>query len=122
MPATFPALSSGVVGLYPSRRTRAFKTRVFQFGDDTEQRFKLPAGLIGLARWELRFDGIKPTDVTLLRDFFTTAKGEFDTSLELVIDGVTYSNMMLDDDEFRAEERTAGRWNVVMKLRQWRKN
>lgn len=108
--------------MYPSRRTRAFKTRVFQFGDDTEQRFKLPAGLTGLAHWDLRCDGVTSTDVTLIRNFFITAKGEFDTILELTIGGVTYSNMMLKDDDFREEERTAGRWYVVVKLLQWRKN
>jgi hypothetical protein len=52
--ATFPALRTGAVAQYPSERHMRFSTRVLEFVDGQEQRFREFSR--GLRRWVIHLD------------------------------------------------------------------
>jgi len=115
MPATFPSISIGSVCLYPVARTISVPTRVLQFCDGKEQRFRTGPILNG---WSLTFSDIVWADVLTLRTFHATCKGGFDHTWTFPFSGVSYTNCAFEHDDFTAVENSQGRYSVTLKFRQ----
>jgi hypothetical protein len=92
-----------------------FATRVMRFCNDAEQRWT-SRGQFGV--FVLTFTNISGFDLSNIRDFFRTAKGRFDATWSLTIDGTTYSNMILDSDDLVVTEQRPNRFNLQVKCRQ----
>jgi hypothetical protein len=115
--ADFPALRSGVVGMYPATLGKIYKTEVVQFVNDSEQRW---ATWPGFGDFELVFTDINGYDLSLLLDFFRSMKGQFDDSWRLIINGQTYTNCCFLQDDFTYTESKPERYSITLKCRQTR--
>ncbi|WP_321471158.1 hypothetical protein [uncultured Paludibaculum sp.] len=113
--ATFPALRSGVVGMYPTTLGRTFKTEVVVFCNDSEQRW---ATQPALGDFELVFTDINGYDLSTLLDFFRSAKGQFDHTWTLAMNGQVWNNCVFVQDDFTATNSKAERYSVTLKCRQ----
>lgn len=113
--ANFPALKTGVVGMYPATLGLTFKTDVVQFVNDTEQRW---ATWQGVSEFELVFTDIDGYDLSLLVEFFNSVKGQFDATWTLPINGQTYNNCSFLQDDFTYTEAKPERYSVTLKCRQ----
>lgn len=117
MPATFPALKTGVVGMYPAVLGVQYATEVVQFVNDTEQRW---ASNPGLGNFELTFTNIDGYDLSVLIDFFRSCKGQFDSTWTLAINGQTYTNCTFLSDDITWLENKPERYTLTLKCRQVR--
>lgn len=117
--ASFPALFSGVVSLYPLTRGRRQPVEIQQWSDFTEQRFVQSAEV---ARFQLTIDDIDATDKATIVAFFATTKGSFDATWDITIGGVTYDYMAFEDDELTCTEAADGLWSIRVAAVQTRKN
>lgn len=115
MAGTFPNLASGSPARYPLRRAVTFRTEVLRFVSDAEQRW---LRRVELAEFQLTYENITTADMQTLRTFFTSQKGAFDSTWTLILDGVTYNNMVFTHDEFSPTEFKKGRWRVTLQCRQ----
>lgn len=115
MPAVFPALRSGVVGMYPSTLGVVFATQVVQFVNDSEQRWSSQAGL---GNFELTFTNINGYDLSILLDFFRSVKGAFDTTWTLTMNGSTHTNCTFLQDDFTWTESTPEHYTLTLQCRQ----
>ena len=111
----FPTLTSGVICMTPATIGTGFDTRVMRFCDDTEQRW---AGRGQYGVFILAFTNISGFDLANLLDFFRSAKGRFDATWTLTINGTTYSNMALDSDDFVVVEQRPNCFTLQVKCRQ----
>jgi hypothetical protein len=66
----------------------------------------------------LTFTDISGFDLANLLDFFRSAKGRFDATWTLTINGTTYSNMALDSDDFVVVEQRPNCFTLQVKCRQ----
>lgn len=115
--AAFPTIRSGAAALYPVTRSREYVTRVVQFADDSEQRWRVrPA----LARFTLEFTDINGYDLSEILAFWRSTKGRFDTTWQITIDGQTYQNMAFDSDDFSFIENRPNRYTVRLSCIQTR--
>jgi len=117
--ATFPNLKSGKPAMYPATRGRGYMTGTVKFLDQSEQRWKARAPL---TRWELTFTGVDGYDLSLVRAFFNSMKGAFDSTWDVTIGGVLYSNCVFEQDDFSPVEQRNNRHNLTLRFRQVRKN
>jgi len=119
MPASFPALKSGVVAKYPVVRDVRLETGVVRFEDDTEQRW-----VRARARnsFRLQFSRLSEEDVATIEAFFRSCKGKFDTTWDITIGGTTYSHCTFEDDTFAVTETSEGLFTVALNIRQVRPN
>lgn len=69
--ANFPALKTGAVAQYPCERQTRFSTRVIEFVDGTEQRFREFSR--GLRRWTIRLNDLDDGELAAIQDFFDRA-------------------------------------------------
>lgn len=113
--AAFPALRSGVVGMYPATLGAAFKTEVVRFVNDSEQRW---ATWPGLGDFELVFTDVNGYDLSTLLDFFRSVKGQFDATWTLTMNGQTWNNCCFLQDDFTFNEVKPERYSVTLKCRQ----
>lgn len=113
--AVFPALRSGVVGMYPATLGTAFNTEVVQFCNDTEQRW---AAWPGVGDFELVFTDINGYDVSTLLDFFRSAKGQLDATWTLTMNGRTWNNCVFLQDDFSWSESKPERYTITLKCKQ----
>lgn len=113
--AVFPALRSGVVGMYPATLGLMFSTQVVKFVNDSEQRWGTSVGRGDL---ELVFTDINGYDLSTLYDFFRTAKGQFDNTWSITVNGQTYTNCGFLSDAFEVVESKPGRYSITLKIRQ----
>ena len=116
--ASFPALFSGVVSLYPLTQGSRIPVQILQFSDFSEQRFKQSAEL---ARFTLTLDDLSATDKATVVTFFETTKGSFDATWDITVSGSTYSYMAFASDELQCTEGDAG-WTLTVACVQTRKN
>lgn len=112
--ASFPAIFSGSVALYPLQRSTRLATKVLEFTNFTEQRWRTGNRL---ESFTLSFSEIVLADMLTLRTFFDARKGGFDTTWDITIGGTTYPSMMFIDDTFEATEG-AGSYSVQLRVRQ----
>jgi hypothetical protein len=115
--ATFPALRSGTVGMYPSVLGLAYATEIVQFVNDSEQRW---ATRVGTGDFELTFTDINGYDLGILLEFFHSTKGQFDSTWSLTINGNTYNNCCFLQDDFAYTDSKQNRYSTSLKCRQVR--
>lgn len=119
--ASFPALFSGSVSLYPLTRSRRFPVEIQQWSDFTEQRWVRSAEL-QLSRIQLTIDDVNATDKAAIVSFFEGRKGSFDATWDITIGGTTYEYLAFDSDELACTESTDGLWSIRVTAVQTRKN
>lgn len=117
--ASFPTLRSGRVTMYGAERETRFRTTVVQFVGDQEQRWRSQAPLTA---WTLRLIDIDGYDLANVLAFWRSMKGKFDSTWDITVAGVLYSNMAFDQDEFSAVEAKPERYTVELRCLQTRKN
>lgn len=71
--ADFPLLKSGAIAQYPVQARRSHSTRVLEFVDGGEQRFRNYAE--PLRRWVIRLELLTETELKELENFFRTQAG-----------------------------------------------
>lgn len=114
MAGTFPSIR-----LQQVTRTLSVPTRVVQFLDDTEQRWRCADPLNA---WALTFTGMSAADRDSLRNFVATQKGAYDSSWTFGFFLVNYTNMAFEDDSFVEVESQPRRWDCSVKFRQTAKS
>ena len=115
----FPKLRTGVVTQYPARRQHVFSTRVLQFIDGNEQRFRLWPG--GLRQWVIRLELLTEDELSALRDFHRGRAGRSQSfSFIDPWDDVNYPNCTLEDDDFDAVLQGEERGDVTLMVREAR--
>jgi hypothetical protein len=117
--ASFPALFSGAVSLYPLTRGRRFPVAIQQWSDFTEQRWVQSAEL---SRFRLTIDDVDAADKATIISFFEGRKGSFDSTWDITIGGTTYSYLAFESDELSCTESTEGLWSIQVSAIQTRKN
>jgi hypothetical protein len=115
--AAFPSVRSGSVALYPVTRAREYLTRVVQFSDDSEQRWRVRHPL---ARFMLEFNDVNGNELSEILEFWRSMKGRFDATWEIAIGGQTYQNMAFDSDDFSFVENRPNRYTVRLSCIQTR--
>jgi hypothetical protein len=106
--ANFPALKSGAVAQYGSRRERGFATQVFRFLDGSEQRMPLYGAV--LRRWSIKLSLLDESEIESLRSFFEEQAGRAGTfAFTDPWDGTVYASCSFDQDVLDAEFSGLGR-------------
>jgi hypothetical protein len=113
MAGSFPVLKAGNTVFYPLVQTYSFGTEVKRFIDDSEQRHR---NRLLLRRFALTCNDIHAYDVSLLRTFFRTQSGKFDSGWDLTFGGVTYSNLAFDQDNFPTVESKNNRMSITFQV------
>jgi hypothetical protein len=114
MPAQFPTLRSGTLRL-PLTRSKTYKTAVLRFMNGSEQRWRSVGALVP---FQLEYQHLNGYDLGLLREFFRSTKGAFDSSWSLTFNGTTYNNLAFDQDDFTPTETREGVFSITLKIRQ----
>jgi len=109
--ASFPNLKSGSPALHPASLGRVTATRLTKFEDGSEQRW---AAAENRFRWVLTYRGLDGYDLSILRAFFTSMKGRFDSTWDITVSGVLYENMAFESDSFRVTETQDGLHDVTL--------
>jgi hypothetical protein len=115
--ADVPTVRSGAVCLFPLTTGKRFRTSIQTFCDDTEQRFGVTTGL---NRFVLTYSKISGYDKANLEEWFVSAKGEYDQSLSITVNSVTYGNLMLESDTLDVSQDGFDSFSLSMTLVQWR--
>lgn len=113
---SFPALSTGCVAQYPSRRETETKTRVLTYVDGSEQRFRQ----LGVARrrWIIRLQNATEREVSAIEAFFVLLRGSADTfSFFDPWDGKKYDNCSLESDQIELRYVGHGRCATALVIR-----
>jgi hypothetical protein len=113
MAGSFPTLKSGNTVFYPLADTMSFGTQVHKFLDDSEQRHR---DRLVLRRFQLTCNNISAYDVSLIRSFFRSQFGGYDSTWDLTFGGVTYSNMAFAQDNFPSVESKHNRMTLSFQL------
>ena len=113
--ADFPALRSGVVGMYPATLGVRFNTEVVQFVNDSEQRWAVAPAL---GDFELTFTDLNGYDFSILVDFFRSMKGQFDQTWTLPMGGQTFNSCTFMQDDITYTESKPNRYTVKLKCKQ----
>ena len=114
MPTTFPTLRSGSYK-YPLTRSKSYKTGVLRFLNGSEQRWKSVTKLEPLV---LEYRNLNGYDLSLLREFWRSAKGAYTTDIELTLAGKSYSNLALDQDDFTPSQSGPGKFSITLRFKQ----
>ena len=110
--ARFPNLRSGAVAQYPFQRHAEFATRVLEFADGTEQRFRRTPG--EARRWVIRLELATSQEIDALEEFFRMHDGRlesfefFDPATGELHKDCSFENALLTV-AFGEEERVATR-------------
>lgn len=113
--ASFPTPFGGVVTLYPLTEMDRRPTKILQFSDFSEQRWRQCSGM---ARFVLQMDRITYAEASAVKTFFDSAKGGFDNTWDIAIGGVTYDNMAFETDVFELKESERGIYSLRLPCRQ----
>jgi hypothetical protein len=100
---------------YPLQRTVRVASRVAEFLDGSEQRFR--AGPV-LNAFSFTLANIPIEQVDDVRDWFLAAKGAYDTTLTLAVGAATFPNMCLESDELAVTEEQPTRFSLSLAMRQ----
>lgn len=117
--ASFPALFSGSVSLYPLTRGRRMPVAIQEWSNFTEQRWRRSAEL---ARIQLTFDDVSTGDKEAIVSFFEQRKGTFDATWDITVGATTYFYMAFESDELSCTESINGLWSLRLTAVQTRKN
>ena len=113
--AAFPILKTGAVAQYPAERQTRFSTRVLEFIDGREQRFREFTG--GLRRWVIRLDLLDAGELADLATFFEQTATGVAFSFTDPWEGTVYPNCAVETREFVAEllGESVGRTELVIR-------
>jgi len=107
--ADFPLLQTGAVTQYPSQRQRAYSTRVLEFVDGGEQRFRQSGA--ALRQWVIRLDLLFESELKALENFFRAQAGryeEFTFRDPWTAEEVPHCSLASDTFEFSLTEHDRG--------------
>lgn len=96
--------------------TLSFLTGLAEFQNGTQQRWAKRSG--ALVRFELPYAVIAQADKNTVKSAVTSAKGAFDTTLSLTLNGVTYTNLSLTPDVFSATEKNTMQYDCPLSVSQ----
>lgn len=114
--ASFPTTKGGTLGMYGFQRSKEYRTEVFQFTDSSEQRWN---SRVPLAKFVIVCINVNGYDVANIRQFFNDSKGGFDSTWDVTVKGVLYSNCCFADSTFPiAEPVGTNRFNLQIKVQQ----
>ena len=100
----FPKLKTGAVLQYPAQKAVRFSTDVLRFVGGSEQRFRNYQA--PLRRWLIRLDLLDESELHILREFFRTEAGGFESfAFTDPWDGSKYPNCCLENGEMLEELR-----------------
>lgn len=111
--ANFPVLKTGAVAQYPASRTVEFSTRVLQFADGTEQRYRQYD--TPLRRWVIRLSLLDGEELANVESFFQSEQGRYGSfAFTDPIDGTVYPSCSLESDRVELECRDYFRGETVI--------
>ena len=117
--ARFPKLKTGATAQYPSSRSVAFATRVFEFLDGGEQRI---AGRgVMERRWRVRLDLVSEEEMALVTEFFRGQRGgntpfEFEDPWT----GTVHANCVFADESLELQHESEGTGRAALVIRKIR--
>ena len=114
--ADFPLLKSGAVTQYPSSRAQQYGTRVLEFVDGGEQRFRERGS--PLRQWVVRLDLLLDTELKQLEEFFRAQAGRFEEFAFLdpwTAAEVPHCSLADDSFEFALTEHDRGRTTLTIR-------
>lgn len=115
MAGSFPTLKSGNTVFYPLTEVSSFGTGIHRYLDDSEQRWR---NRLSLKRFVLTCNDISAYDISLIRTFFRSQAGRFDSGWSLTFGGNTYDNLAFDQDEFPQIENKRNRMSLSFQVSQ----
>lgn len=105
------------MALLPLVESAEYVTSSVRFANDTEQRWTDRGKL---RRFRLTIAGVPGVDISRVRTFWASVVGPRD-QWDITINGVTYSNLVFEGDEFRTTIAGGdGRESVELAVRQVR--
>lgn len=114
--ASFPILKTGAVAQYPAERQTRFSTRVLEFTDGREQRFREFGK--ALRRWSIRLDFLDAAEMTDVAEFFDRTAATARFTFTDPWDGSEHSNCVVDNAEFVAELLGESRHRTELTIRE----
>lgn len=115
--AEFPKLKTGAVAQYPLEVSNAYATRILQFVDGTEQRYRErgPA----LRRWVIRLDLLDEAESAALEEFVAAQQGRLgDFTFVDPSDQQEYPSCSLASDAAEMIYASEGRRTTRMVIRE----
>jgi hypothetical protein len=113
---SLPVIRGASAALYPFTMTLSFLTGMGEFQNGTQQRWaKRPGALV---KFELPYAVIAQADKNTVKAAVTSAKGGFDTTLSLTLNGVTHTNLSLTSDVFNATEKSTLQYDAPLSVAQ----
>jgi hypothetical protein len=103
--------------LYPVTRTVEFVTRVNIAANGSEQRWVVRGPL---NNFQLPYSELLKADAAAQEFWFENARGKFDRTLSLTIDGITYLDLTSDSDTFSQVQRQQRSYDTQISVRQTR--
>ena|SRR6185437_15333037 len=116
MAGVFPTLKSGTVACWGTTRTRTFGSDVLACVDGSAYRYK---SRLPTTDFTLVFTAIEGYDLAVLRAFWISNKGSFDSTWQITLDGVLYQNCCFASDQWAFTEdpgkvnRFSGKLQVI---------
>ena len=115
--STFPQLKTGAVGQYPAHRSLSYSTRVVQFLDSTEQRFRDYHAPVH--RWIIPMDRLDEAETAAIEEFFASQQGQYgDFSFTDPWDGTEYPSCSLESDAAVLEQGRQGHGKTILIVRE----
>lgn len=112
---SLPVIRGTSAALYPFTATYSFLTLVGEMQNGYQQRSVKRQGIV---RFELPYAKMTQSQKNTIKAAVTSAKGQFDTTLSLVLGATTYTNLSLDADDFEAVESVTKQYNAPLRLTQ----
>ncbi|HEX4138368.1 MAG TPA: hypothetical protein VHY84_27405 [Bryobacteraceae bacterium] len=114
--SALPVIRGTSALLHPYKMTVLFRTVVGRFQNGAEQRSIADPG--GLIQFDIPYSKLSQAQKNTLKSYVATARGGFDTTGSLVLGAITYTNLILDSDEFSSIESKPAQYGASLKLSQ----
>lgn len=112
---SLPIIRGSSQAIYPFTVSYCFVTGLGQFQNGNQQRWiKAP----GLVKFSIPYPALSQAQKNTLLAAITSAKGGFDTTLQLTLGATNYTNLSLDSDDFLATESSSMMYDAPVKLSQ----
>lgn len=98
----FPKLRTGAIAQYPTSRSLKFSTRVIEFVDGAEQRYREWSGRA--RSWEIRLELLDEAEMAAIEEFFVASAGRTASfAFTDPSDNVTYPDCSFETDSLSLE-------------------
>lgn len=115
--AEFPKLRTGAVAQYPTSRSLIFSTRVIEFVDGAEQRYR--EWDARLRRWEIRLGLLDEAEMSAIEEFFIARRGRADSfEFNDPNENVTYPDCSFETDSLSLEFEGEGRGKTTLIIKE----